>query len=133
MAGILALIGGAIINATAFSGSQFVFSKLSGHGESERKRHDLAMENYQRARNEWLKRRELSQDLHQKHLEHEQDAQDTEDDMEAAGARYYKYWKSDRKPLISDFYHPSEEQQNAELAYIVLGLGGLGYALYKYV
>ena len=44
------MIGGAAINAIAFSGSNYLFSKLSDHGEAERKRHDLAMEDFQKAR-----------------------------------------------------------------------------------
>ena len=34
----------------------FVFSRLAGNGE-ERKRHALALEKYQRARNEWNKQK----------------------------------------------------------------------------
>ena len=46
------MIGEAPINAAAFSGSNYLFSKLLDHGEAERKRHDLAMEDFQKARNE---------------------------------------------------------------------------------
>ena len=41
------------MNALAFSGTNFVFSRLTDHGEEERKRHDLALENLQRARDRW--------------------------------------------------------------------------------
>ena len=44
MASIAFLIGGAIINALAFSGSNFLFSALSKGIKTERKRHDKAME-----------------------------------------------------------------------------------------
>ena len=37
------MIGGAFVNAFAFSGSNFLFHKLSSESE-ERKRHDKAME-----------------------------------------------------------------------------------------
>ena len=53
MASLLFTIGGVVVNASAFSGSNFVFSRLTDHGEEERKRHDLALEKLQRARNEW--------------------------------------------------------------------------------
>ena len=55
MASLAVMIGGAAINALAFSGSNYLFSKLSDHGEAERKRHDLAMEDFQKARDEWNK------------------------------------------------------------------------------
>ena len=41
------------MNALAFSGTNFVFSRLTGHGAEERKRHDLALEKLQKARDEW--------------------------------------------------------------------------------
>ena len=44
MATIALMVGGAITNALAFSGSNFLFSQMSG--AEERKRHNLAMENY---------------------------------------------------------------------------------------
>ena len=53
MASLLFTVGGAVVNALAFSGTNFVFSKLTDHGEEERKRHDLALEKLQRARDEW--------------------------------------------------------------------------------
>ena len=42
MATIALMVGGAITNALAFSGSNFLFSQMSG--AAERKRHNLAME-----------------------------------------------------------------------------------------
>ena len=55
MASLLFTIGGAVINALAFTGTNFVFSRLTDHGEEEWKRHDLALEKVQRARDEWNK------------------------------------------------------------------------------
>ena len=41
-------IGGALINALAFSGSNFLFSRLSKESvDKERKRHDKAIEDLQ--------------------------------------------------------------------------------------
>ena len=48
MASLLFTIGSAVVNALAFSGTNFVFSRLTDHGEEERKRH----EKLQRARGE---------------------------------------------------------------------------------
>ena len=55
MASLLFTIGGAVVNALAFSGTNFVFSRLTDHGEEERKRHDLALEKLQKAKDEWNK------------------------------------------------------------------------------
>ena len=51
------LIGEALINALAFSGSNFLFSALTiGSVEKERKRHDKSMEDMQRTQIEWAKK-----------------------------------------------------------------------------
>ena len=53
MASLLFTIGGVVFNALPFSGTNFVFSRLRNHGEEECKRHKLAIERLQRARDEW--------------------------------------------------------------------------------
>ena len=42
-----------MVNALAFSGTNFVFSRFKGHGEEERRLHDLALEKLHRVRNKW--------------------------------------------------------------------------------
>ena len=44
-----------MVNALAFKGTNFVFIRFMDHGEEVRKRHDLALEKLQRARDEWNK------------------------------------------------------------------------------
>ena len=53
MASVLFTIGGAVLNALAFSGTNFVLSRLTDHGAEECRRHDLALEKLQRVRDEW--------------------------------------------------------------------------------
>ena len=56
MASVGFLIGGALINALAFSGSNFLFSRLSKESiDKERNRHDKAIEDLQRGQLEWSK------------------------------------------------------------------------------
>ena len=43
MPSLLFTNGGAVVNALAFSGTNFVFSRLTDHGSEERKRHNLAL------------------------------------------------------------------------------------------
>ena len=52
MALLLFTFGGAVANALVFSGTNFVFSKLTDHGAEERKRHELALKKLQRTRDE---------------------------------------------------------------------------------
>ena len=63
MASIGFLIGGALVNALAFTGSNYLFSSLSKESiDKERKRHDKAIEDMQQAnyfgqkkdKNDWI-------------------------------------------------------------------------------
>ena len=50
MATIVMLIGGALVNTLAFTGSSYMFPRLSMDGiDTERKRRDLAIEQLQKA------------------------------------------------------------------------------------
>ena len=54
MASVAMLIGGALANALAFTGSSYLFYRLSADNiDTERKRHDAAIEALQRAQIEW--------------------------------------------------------------------------------
>ena len=53
------LIGGALVNALAFTGSSYLFHRLSADNiDAERKRHDAAIEALQKARIEWTHQRQ---------------------------------------------------------------------------
>ena len=53
------LIGGALANTLAFTGSSYLFLRLSKDSiEKERKRHDLAIEQLQKAQIEWAQKRQ---------------------------------------------------------------------------
>ena len=52
MTSLLFTISGAVVNALAFSGTNFLFVRLTDHGAEERKRYDLALEKLRRARDE---------------------------------------------------------------------------------
>ena len=52
MTSVVILIGGALVNALAFTGCSYMFLRLSKDGiGKERKRHDLAIEQLQKAQN----------------------------------------------------------------------------------
>ena len=53
MVSLAIMIGGAAINALALCGSNYLFSKLSDYFQEERKRPDLAMEDFQKEKDEW--------------------------------------------------------------------------------
>ena len=90
MASLLFTIGGVVVNALAFSGTNFVFSSLTDHGEEERKRYDLAPEKLQRARNEWNKDRTKQLDLINKRLLEQIRARAYINNVDEAMLEYYQ-------------------------------------------
>ena len=138
MASLLAITGGAVINALAFSGSSFLFSILSDHRAVELKRHDLAMEKLQKARDAWEEKRQQRLDFIKERLRREKHAEEYIHNLDQGMALYYEVTNQrlsplPREPVLSDFYHPSETQKTAEIVFISGGLGVLGYVLYKYM
>ena len=138
MASVLCIVGGAVVNALAFSGTNFIFSRLTDHGAEERKRHDLALEKLQRARDEWNRDRMKRLDFINRRLREKNEAKAYINNVDEAMLEYYRVFAKQIKPLppepeLSDFYHPSENQKNGELLFVVVGTGIATYALYKYL
>ena len=53
MASLLFTVGGALVNALAFTSTNLVSSSLTDHGAEEHKRHDAELGKIQMAREEW--------------------------------------------------------------------------------
>ena len=59
MVSVAMLIGGALVNALAFTGSSYLFHRPSADNiDTERKRHDAATEALQKAQIEWTHKRQ---------------------------------------------------------------------------
>ena len=115
----------------------FLFSRLTDHGAEERKRHDLALENLQKARDRWNRDRMKRLDLINKRLHERNEARAYINNLDKAMLEHYRVFAKQIKPLppepeLSDFYHPSEIQKNGELLFVVVSTGIAKYALYKY-
>ena len=127
-----------MVNALAFSGTNFVFSKPTDHRVEERKRHDLALEKLQRVKDEWNIDRIKRLDLINKRLRERNEATAYIKNVDEAMLEYYhviakKIRFLPPEPELSDFYHPSENQKTGELLFVVVGTGIATYALYKYL
>ena len=135
---ILSTLLGAGINASAFSGVSLGFCMLRNDGGKERKRHDLAEEQLQRARDKWNEHRMERLDFINKRLREQNKARAYINDTNEAILEYYRVFAKKIKPLppepqLSDFYHPSEPQKNGELLFVTVGTGIATYALYNYL
>ena len=131
------MAGGALINALAFSGTNAAFSLLGDHGGTERKRHDLAMERLNKAREDWSRDRQERLDLINKTLSDQRHAKQTFSDLGIAMREYHEVTSQSLPPLraepkLSDFYNPSRERKDAEIALVVGGMAVVGLLVYKF-
>ena len=136
------LLGGAIVNALAFTGGNYLFSKLGGHdgtAQIERERHDKAIEQLQAAQAAWSKKRTQRLDWINAEMQREKHAVETFQDVDYAMREYAKIFPQGTKlgvepmPQLSDFYTPSDDQQEYETAFIIAGTAGLGLLVYKFL
>ena len=116
MASVLCIVGGAVVNALAFSGTNFIFSRLTDHGAEERKRHDLALEKLQRDRDEWNRDRMKRLDFMSKNLGEKNEARTYISNVDEAMLEQCRVFARKIRPLppepeLLDFYHPSELQK----------------------
>ena len=136
MASIGFLIGGALVNALAFSASNFLFSSLSKESiEKERKRHDKAIEDLQRAQMEWARKRQERLDYINNQIMKQRKAEKIFVDLNSVMQQYFivtgrRLELLPSKPVLSDFYVPSEDHHNRELAFVTLSMVGIGAFLW---
>ena len=94
------LIGGALANALAFTSSSYLFSRLSKDSiDKERKRHDLAIEQLQKAQIEWAQKRQEQIDFINKQLRLEQKAETKFTELNDAMREYHKVFGHEFPPL----------------------------------
>ena len=136
MASIGFLIGGALINPLAFTGSNYLFSSLSKESiDKEQKRHDKAIEDLQQAQIEWAKKRQEGLDYINNQIIKEREAEKRFTDLNSAMQEYFivtgrQLETLPPKPVLSDFYVWSEDHHNRELAFTFISMIGIGAFLW---
>ena len=132
------LIRGALANTLAFTGSSYLILRLSKDRiDKERKRHDLAIEQFQKAQTEWAQKRQERIDFINKQLRLEQKAETKFTVLNDAMRGYHEVFGHElptlpQEPVLSDYYTPSEAQHDRELAFIALSMIGIGGVLYYF-
>ena len=95
------LIGGALANALAFTGSSYLFHRLSADNiDAERKRQDLAIEKLQKAQVEWAHKRQERIDFINKQLRLEQKAETKFTELNKAMREYHQVFGHELPPLL---------------------------------
>ena len=138
MASVAMLIGGALVNALAFTGSSYLFHRLSADNiDTEKKRHDAAIEKLQAAQLEWAHKRQQRIDFLNNQLRLEGKSETKFTELNDAMREYHEVFGHEllplpREPVLSDFYIPTDEQHCRELGFTALSMIGTGGVLYYF-
>ena len=131
------LVGDAMVNALAFSGSNYLFSMLrSSDLKEERKRHDQAVEQLRAAQAKWSRKRTERLDWISEDLRRQGYAVQTFRDVDDSICKYSLVTGTKLDPLgpvpkLSDFYVPSSGQREREIAFVVLRIAATGLVAFK--
>ena len=132
------LIGGALANALAFTGSSYLFHRLSKDSiDKERKRHDAAIEQLQKAQVECAHKRQQRINFINNQLRLERKTETKFTELNDAVREYHEVFGHElpplpREPVLSDYYTLSDEQHYRELGFIALSMIGIGGVLYYF-
>lgn len=139
MATLVMMVGGALTNALAFTGSNFIFSKLSS--DAERKRHDLAIEKLQFDRDEWNEQRLKYLDYANNKLKEEANSEKQFRNVDDAMQEYYRLTgltmdlnSIGPEPQLQDYLDADQLStiQTGELMFMTAGLLVSGFIAYNY-
>ena len=109
-----------------------MFLRLSKDSiDKERKRHDLTIEQLQKAQIEWVHKRQQRIDFINKQLRLERKAETKFTELNDAMKEYHEVFGHElpplpREPVLSDYYTPSDEQ------HVALSMVGIGVVLYYF-
>ena len=105
MASIAMLVGGALANALAFTGSSYLFHRLSADNiDAERKRHDAAIEALQKAPVEWAHKRQERIDFINDQLRLERKAETKFTELNDAMREYHEVLVTSYLPYLENLY-----------------------------
>jgi len=141
MASIAIMVGGAVLNATAFIGGNYLARALGGGDKAaleEKVRHDKALETYQAAYAKYTRDLTKLLDWIATNAQMKAEAKQNLTDTDYAFKLYNQTHPDERmippkEPKFSDFYQPSEQQKNCELMFVGAGALALGYAAFRFL
>ncbi|KAL9987984.1 hypothetical protein ACROYT_G002374 [Oculina patagonica] len=132
---------GAILNAVAFIGGNYLAKYLGGGDDAalkEKERHNKALEAYQAAYAKYSRDRTKLLDWIQTNAEIKEQAKQNFTNTDYAFKLYNqahpdKQMIPPKEPKFSDFYQPSEQQKQGELMFVGAGALALGYAAFRFL
>ena len=136
------MIGGAILNAAAFTGGSYLAKYLSGDSGKtaleEKTLHDRALVAYQAAMAKYTSDRTKLLDWIQTNREIKEQAKQNFTNTDYAFKLYNqahpdKPMPPPKEPRFAGFYQPSEQQKQGELLFVGGRALALGYAAFRFL
>ena len=132
MATAAIIVGGAVANTVGM-----IIAGKVGRDQSEIKRHNLAMEQYTKAREHWQEQRTERLDFLNKTLRQQNHAVQTFKDLDQAGKAYYEvtgnYLPPLKEPQLSDYYQKSSREKDTEIYVILATMMVTGFVAFKFL
>ena len=116
MASVVMLIRGVLANVLAFTGSSYLFHRLSADNiDAERKRHNAVIEKLQKAQIEWMHKHQQRIDFINNQLRFERKAETKFTELNDAMRECHEVFGHElpplpQEPVLSDFYTSTDEQ-----------------------
>ena len=134
MATIAIMLGGAVLNATAFIGGNYLAKVISGSSSAdlqlERERHDKAMEKYQK---DYAADQEKRMALIDFINRRKDDKNQASENISKTDKALRLYNQMGNPPRFSDYYRPNSDQKTGEMVYVSGGMLALGYIASKWI
>lgn len=132
MANIDIMIGGVIINVMAYVGGNYLAKYLSSDSAcEEKKRHDLAVEMYEKEYQKYQEKRTKLNDYIATNDGMKDEAKENIENSDYA-LKLYNETRQDQKdvnePQLSDCYKPSPNQKRGEMIYVGVSALAIGFA-----
>ena len=137
MATVAIMLGGAVLNATTFIGGSYLAQYFSGDDSlAEKKRHDKALEKYQKDYAKYQENREKVLDWQEQNRENKEIAEKIFQDTDEAFRLYnltHQEKIDENEPVFSDYYRPSKDQRFYELIYVGRGMFLVSFIAAKFL
>ena len=141
MTSIAILVGGAVLNAAAFTGGNYLARAFDGGdkaAEKEREYHDRALEAYQAAYAKYSRYRTkllnwIATNAHIQERAKQKFTNTVYAFKLSNQARPNKRMVPSNEPKFSDFYQPNAQQKQGELLFVGAGTLALGYAAFRFL
>ena len=111
-----------------------------GNSDAERKRHDLALEKYEKDYQVWQKQRQRVMDWYSQRRDQQVQASHDLADTDEALKLYNRVHEAVdqpqvhlREPDMNDYYKPSSSQKTGEIAYVAGGMVVVVYLASKFI